>query len=110
MCEKSPDERNQRITASFKAPRCREDQMEKIVRLNHRLKRRGSRQSAVVRPSRGEAEEAVRTLIRWACDDTDGVGLVCTPARVSSAYVDGFAVCYYNLCETVVLNTDDVAD
>src|SRR5436305_3114943 len=91
MCEKSTVERNQRITASFKAPRCWEDQMEKIVRLNHRLKRRGSRQSAVVRPSRGEAEEAVRTLIRWAGADPDREGLVGTPGRVVRAYEEWFS-------------------
>src|SRR6266571_5592847 len=65
--------------------------MEKIVRFNHRLKRRGSRQTAVVRPSRGEAEEAVRTLIRWAGDDPDREGLVGTPARVVRAYEEWFA-------------------
>src|SRR5207249_6378282 len=90
MCEKSAVERNQRITASFKAPRCWEDQMEKIVRLNHRLKRRGSRQSAVVRPSRSEAEDAVRTLIRWAGDDPDREGLRGTPGRVVRAYEEWF--------------------
>src|SRR5947207_8605811 len=91
MCEKSAVERNQRITASFKAPRCWEDQMEKIVKLNHRLERRPSRQTSVVRPSRGEAEEAVRTLIRWAGDDPDREGLVGTPARVVHAYEEWFA-------------------
>src|SRR5438477_1989593 len=91
MCEKSPDERNQRITASFKAPKCWDDQMDKIVKFNHRLKKRGSRQSAVVRPSRAEAEAAVRTLIRWAGDDPDREGLVGTPARVARAYEEWFA-------------------
>src|SRR5260370_32833752 len=65
--------------------------MDKIVKFNHRLKKRGSRQSAVVRPSRAEAEEAVRTLIRWAGDDPDREGLVGTPARVVRAYEEWFA-------------------
>src|SRR2546430_16947960 len=65
--------------------------MDKIVKFNHRLKKRGSRQSAVVRPSRAEAEEAVRTLIRWAGDDPDREGLVGTPARVARAYEEWFA-------------------
>src|SRR5262249_28597425 len=63
-----------------------ESQMDKIVKLNHRLKKRGSRQTSVVRPSREEAEDAVRTLIRWAGDDPDREGLVGTPARVARAY------------------------
>src|SRR5438477_676537 len=91
MCEKSPDERNQRITASFKAPKCWDDQMDKIVKLNHRLKTRASRQTSVLRPSRAEAEDAVRTLIRWAGDDPGREGLVGTPARVARAYEEWFS-------------------
>lgn len=40
----------------------------------------------VERPSREEAEAAVRTLIRWAGDDPDREGLLETPARVVRAY------------------------
>ena len=36
----------------------------------------------IIRPSRAEAEIAVRTLIRWAGDDPDREGLTDTPARV----------------------------
>jgi len=43
------------------------------------------------RPSRGEAEEAVRTLIRWARDDPAREGLRDTPARVVRAYEEFFA-------------------
>ena len=43
------------------------------------------------RPSRGEAEEAVRTLIRWARDDPGREGLRDTPARVVRAYEEFFA-------------------
>src|SRR5205809_1629523 len=109
MCEKSPVERNQRITASFKAPRCREDQMEKIVTLNHRLKRRSSKQVPVARPSRGEAEEAVRTLIRWAGDDPDREGLVGTPARVARAYEEWFAGYFENPREYLKRTFEEVA-
>jgi GTP cyclohydrolase I len=42
------------------------------------------------RPSRGEAETAVRTLIRWAGDDPDREGLAATPARVARAYEEWF--------------------
>jgi len=38
------------------------------------------------RPTRSEAEEAVRTLIRWAGDDPAREGLIETPARVVRAY------------------------
>lgn len=42
------------------------------------------------RPSRAEAEEAVRTLIRWAGDDPRRDGLAETPARVVQAYEEYF--------------------
>ena len=43
------------------------------------------------RPSREQAEEAVRTLIRWAGDDPEREGLVDTPSRVVRAYEEFFA-------------------
>ncbi len=43
------------------------------------------------RPSRALAEEAVRTLIRWAGDDPDREGLVSTPERVVRAYEEYFS-------------------
>jgi GTP cyclohydrolase I len=43
------------------------------------------------RPSRHEAEAAVRTLIRWAGDDPQREGLVDTPGRVVRAYEEFFA-------------------
>ena len=43
------------------------------------------------RPSRAEAEEAVRTLLRWACDDPTREGLHDTPARVVRSYEEFFA-------------------
>jgi len=42
-------------------------------------------------PSREEAEEAVRTLIRWAGEDPSREGLIDTPARVVRAYEEHFA-------------------
>jgi GTP cyclohydrolase I len=42
--------------------------------------------AVTARPSRDEAEAAVRTLIRWACDDPDREGLLDTPRRVVKAY------------------------
>ena len=43
------------------------------------------------RPSRAEAESAVRTLIQWAGDDPDREGLVATPDRVVRSYEEFFA-------------------
>ncbi|WP_109481887.1 GTP cyclohydrolase I FolE [Paraburkholderia sp. C35] len=43
------------------------------------------------RPSREEAEEAVRTLLRWAGDNPQREGLIDTPARVVRAYEEFFA-------------------
>jgi GTP cyclohydrolase I len=43
------------------------------------------------RPSRTEAEEAVRTLLRWAGDDPDREGLMGTPDRVVRAYEEFFS-------------------
>ena len=43
------------------------------------------------RPSRDEAEAAVRTLLRWAGDDPGREGLRDTPARVARAYEDWFS-------------------
>jgi GTP cyclohydrolase I len=43
------------------------------------------------RPSRAEAEAAVRTLLRWAGDDPDREGLVGTPDRVVRAYEEFFS-------------------
>ncbi len=43
------------------------------------------------RPSRSEAEAAVRTLIRWAGEDPDREGLKGTPDRVVRSYEEFFA-------------------
>lgn len=42
-------------------------------------------------PTQSEAENAVRTLIRWAGDDPDREGLKETPGRVVRAYKDWFS-------------------
>src|SRR5712691_4733823 len=67
--------------------------MDKSVEPNHRSKRRSAAPAltSVGRPSRVEAEDAVRTLIRWAGDNPDREGLEETPARVVSAYEEWFA-------------------
>ena len=55
----------------------------------HQRKRKGK--APVPRPSRTEAEAAVRTLIRWAGDEPEREGLDATPARVVRAYEEWFA-------------------
>jgi len=43
------------------------------------------------RPSRKQAEEAVRTLLLWAGEDPAREGLIDTPTRVARAYEDWFS-------------------
>jgi GTP cyclohydrolase I len=43
------------------------------------------------KPSRKQAEEAVRTLLLWAGEDTRREGLIGTPTRVARAYEDWFS-------------------
>ncbi len=50
-----------------------------------------SRAAPSERPSREEAEAAVRTLIRWAGDDPEREGLLDTPKRVAKAYRELFS-------------------
>jgi GTP cyclohydrolase IA len=59
--------------------------MEKVTR-DH-----GERKGTTDRPTRNEAEEAVRTLIRWAGDDPNREGLLGTPDRVARSYGEFFA-------------------
>ena len=46
---------------------------------------------ATAKPSRAEAEAAVRTLLRWAGDDPAREGLLDTPSRVVRAYEEWFS-------------------
>jgi len=50
-----------------------------------------ARAEDVVRPTREQAEEAVRTLIAWAGDDPAREGLIDTPKRVVKAYEEWFS-------------------
>ena len=43
------------------------------------------------KPGRKQAEEAVRTLLLWAGEDTRREGLIDTPKRVAAAYEDWFS-------------------
>jgi GTP cyclohydrolase I len=65
----------------------RRKRMDKVVN----SKRTRARSSEPVRPTREQAENAVRTLIRWAGDDPEREGLLATPGRVVRAYEEWFA-------------------
>ncbi|HEU0071893.1 MAG TPA: GTP cyclohydrolase I FolE [Alphaproteobacteria bacterium] len=53
--------------------------------------RRKSKPAAPRKPTRDEAEAAVRTLLRWAGDDPTREGLIGTPDRVVRSYEEFFA-------------------
>ncbi len=55
------------------------------------LKSTGKTPVSRVHPTREEAEEAVRTLIRWSGDDPGREGLLDTPSRVVRSYAEFFA-------------------
>ena len=54
------------------------------------LARTNPPEEIAARPDRESAENAVRTLIRWAGDDPNREGLLDTPARVVRAYEEFF--------------------
>ena len=62
------------------------------------------------RPSREEAEDAVRTLLRWIGEDPGRSGLKDTPARVARAYEEHFRG--YAVDPVTILSTtfDEIAD
>ena len=57
---------------------------------------------AIKKPTRQEAEEAVRTLIRWAGDDPAREGLIDTPKRVVKSYDEFFEG--YNVAPETILS------
>jgi GTP cyclohydrolase I len=61
------------------------------------------------KPSRQEAEEAVRTLLRWAGDDPAREGLVDTPSRVVRAYEEFFSG-YHEDPEDILRRTFEETD
>ena len=56
----------------------------------HKHKPLDNETAAVEKPSKEEAESAVRTLIAWAGDDPSREGLLETPDRVARAYGEFF--------------------
>jgi GTP cyclohydrolase I len=57
----------------------------------HKKSPRLARSVQTGKPSRADAEEAIRTLLLWAGDDPSREGLRDTPARVVRAYEDWFS-------------------
>lgn len=65
------------------------------------------------KPSREEAEEAVRTLIKWTGDNPDREGLIETPKRVVKAFEEYFAGYYQdpkNILEKTFSETSNYHD
>jgi GTP cyclohydrolase I len=52
---------------------------------------KNKKQAKPRKPSRKQAEEAIRTLLLWAGEDTRREGLIDTPMRVAKAYEDWFS-------------------
>jgi GTP cyclohydrolase I len=61
------------------------------------------------RPSRRDAEQAVRTLIRWAGDDPEREGMKGTPARVVRAYEEWFSGYSENPSDYLKRTFDEIA-
>lgn len=60
------------------------------------------------RPSREEAEAAVRTLIEWTGDNPDREGLLDTPARVIRSYDEFFAGYHEDAAEMLSRTFEEV--
>ena len=74
-----------------------------------------SDRSAVAKPAacpmplRSQAENAVRTLIRWAGDDPSRAGLIDTPARVVRAFSEWFSGYAEDPAEILTRTFDEIA-
>jgi GTP cyclohydrolase I len=77
-------------SCSIKRNGRRRKQMDKAVG-SKRSRPKAAEPGKSVRPSREQAEAAVRTLIQWAGDDPDREGLRSTPSRVARAYEEWFS-------------------
>lgn len=58
---------------------------------------------------RTQAEDAVRTLLRWAGEDPAREGLLETPSRVARAYEDWFSGYAHDPCEYLQRTFEEVA-
>lgn len=62
----------------------------------------------MIKPTREQAEEAVRTLLRWIGEDTNRPGLLETPARVIRAYDEFFSGYAMNPADELGKTFDDI--
>jgi GTP cyclohydrolase I len=65
--------------------------MDLVVKTLNASKARKPELKPLPKPSRAEAEAAVRVLLRWAGDDPEREGLIDTPKRVVKAYEELFS-------------------
>ena len=65
-----------------------------------------TKRQTVKRPTREQAEDAVRTLIRWAGDDPEREGMKDTPRRVTKSYTEFFSG--YDMNPQTLLSTTEV--
>ncbi len=66
------------------------------------------RQIGTKRPSRAEAEDAVRTLLTWTGDDPDREGLKDTPRRVADAFEEYFSGYRQDAAEVLAKTFEEV--
>lgn len=66
------------------------------------------RQMGTKRPSRAEAEDAVRTLLAWTGDDPDREGLKDTPRRVADAFEEYFSGYRQDAAEVLAKTFEEV--
>lgn len=79
--------------------------MDAVVKKIAEARAHGQRND-IARPTRQEAEDAVRTLIAWTGDDPSRDGLIDTPKRVVSAYEEFFKG-YHEDADDVLSRTFD---
>jgi GTP cyclohydrolase I len=65
--------------------------MDGVVKSLRSSTNRSEAEAGAIRPSREQAEDAVRVLLRWAGDDPQREGLVETPRRVVRAFKELFS-------------------
>ena len=80
-----------------------------IEKANTGLELKVSHDMSATKPSRQDAEEAVRTLIRWAGDNPSREGLADTPRRVLKAFDEFFAGYNANLAEILGKTFEEVS-
>ncbi len=81
--------------------------MDAVVKKIAEVRAQGQRNTAG-RPTREEAEQAVRTLIAWTGDDPSRDGLIDTPKRVVSSYEEFFKGYHEDADEVLSRTFDEV--